>query len=129
VQDPLASHRHLAYRAVAWQAATALIAGAVAGIVAGTDAGIAAGLGALSLALANAVHAWLALGGGVQAAGVAFARLLLGTLAKWLIVVAVWWGAIEVVGKAPLAALCGLLAASLAHPLVVLLGTKVKRER
>lgn len=107
----------------------ALLAGAVAGVVAGTEAGLASGIGALSLALANAVQAQLALGGGVQAAGVAFARLLFGTLAKWLIVVVVWWGAIAVIGKAPLAALCGLFAASMVYPLVVLLGTKVKRER
>ena len=81
------------------------------------------------MALANAVHAQFALGGGVQSPGAAFARLLLGTLGKWLVVVVVWWGAIEVIGKAPLAALCGLFAASLVHPLVVLLDTKVKRER
>jgi hypothetical protein len=50
-------------------------------------------------------------------------------LAKWLVVIAVWWGAIAIIGKAPIAAVAGLLAALLVHPLVVLLGTKVKRER
>jgi hypothetical protein len=129
VRDPLSSHRRLAFRAVAWQFAIALLAGIVAGVVAGRIAGIAAAIGAMSLALANAAQAQLALGGGVQPAGAALARLVLGTLLKWLVVIVVWWGAIAVIGKAPLAALCGLFAAWLAHPLVFLHGTKVKRER
>jgi len=106
-----------------------VLAGTVAWAVAGRNAGLAASIGAISMALANAAQAQLALGGGVQAPGAAFARLVLGTLAKWLVVVAVWWSAIAVVGKAPLAAICGLLAAALVHPLVVLHGSRVKRER
>jgi hypothetical protein len=129
VQDHLGSHRRLAFRAVAFQAATAVLAGLVAWLVAGRIAGLAAVIGAMSMALANAAQAQLALGGGVQVPGAAFARLLLGTLAKWLVVVAVWWGAIAVVGKAPLAALAGLLAAAVVHPLVVLFGSRMKRER
>ena len=81
------------------------------------------------MAVANALQAQVALGGGVLPPSAAFARLLLGTLVKWFVVVAVWWSSIGVIGKAPLAALCGLFAASLAYPLVVYLGTKVKRER
>jgi hypothetical protein len=107
----------------------ALLAGAVASASAGRNAGFAAVIGAASVALASAVQAQLALGGGIASPGVAFARLLLGTLAKWLVVIAVWWGAIAIIGKAPIAAVAGLLAALLVHPLVVLLGTKVKRER
>jgi hypothetical protein len=129
VQDHLGSHRRLAFRAAAVQAAVALLAGAVASASAGRIAGFAAAIGAASVALASVVQAQLALGGGIAPPGVAFARLLLGTLAKWLVIVAVWWGAIAIVGKAPIAAVAGLLAALLAHPLVVLLGTKVKRER
>jgi hypothetical protein len=129
VQDHLGSHRRLAFRAVAVQAAVALLAGAVATATAGRIAGLAAAIGAASVALASAVQAQLALGGGIAPPSVAFARLLLGTLAKWLVVVAVWWGAIAIIGKAPIAAVAGLLAALLVHPLVVLLGTKVKRER
>jgi hypothetical protein len=129
VQDHLGSHRRLAFRAAAVQAAVALLAGAIASASAGRIAGFAAAIGAASVALASVVQAQLALGGGIAPPGVAFARLLLGTLAKWLVIVAVWWGAIAIVGKAPIAAVAGLLAALLAHPLVVLLGTKVKRER
>lgn len=129
MHDHLRRHRRLAFRAVALQAAVALVAGATAAICVGSDAGWAAVIGAISIALANAVQAQLALSGGVQSPGSAFARLLFGTLAKWVVVVAVWWGAIGVVGKAPLWALAGLSAALLMHPLLVLLDTKVKRER
>jgi hypothetical protein len=129
VHDHLRRHRRLAFRAVAIQAAVTLVAGATAAACAGSNAGWAAGIGAVSIALATAVQAQLALAGGVQSPGSAFARLLLGTLAKWVVVVAVWWGAIGVVGKAPVWALAGLSAALLVHPLTVLLDTKVKRER
>lgn len=90
---------------------------------------MAAAIGAGSVTVANALQARLALGGGVQPPSAAFLRLLLGTLVKWFVVVAVWWSSIAVVGKAPLAAIVGLFAASLAHPLVIHFGTKVKRER
>jgi hypothetical protein len=129
VHDHLRSHRRLAFRAVATQAAVALLAGATAAMVAGRIAGLAAGIGAASMTLASAVQAQLALGGGVQSPGAAFSRLLLGTLGKWLVVVVVWWGAMGVIGKAPAWALGGFFAALLVHPLVVLLDTKVKRER
>ena len=129
MQDHLGSHRRLAFRAVAVQSAVALLAGAVAPAPAGRIAGLAAAIGAASVALASAVQAQLALGDGIAPPSVAFARLLLGTLAKWLVVVAVWWGAIAIIGKAPIAAVAGLLAALLVHPLVFILGTKVKRER
>lgn len=129
VQDHLGSNRRLAFRAVAFQAAAALLAGLVAGALAGRIAGFAACIGGTSMALANAAQAHIALGGGVQVPGAAFARLLLGTLVKWFVVVAVWWGAIAVVGAAPLSALGGLLAAAVVHPLVVFHGSRVKRER
>ena len=129
MQDHLGSHRRLAYRAVAWQALVALVAAAVAFAFSGRTAGMAAAIGAGSVAAANALQARIALGGGVQAPSAAFVRLLLGTLLKWLVVVAVLWSTIPVVGKAPLATILGLLAASLAHSLVVSFGTKVKRER
>ena len=129
VQDHLGSNRRLAFRAVAFQAAVAVLAGLVAGALAGRIAGLAACIGAASMALANAAQTQIALGGGVQVPGAAFARLLLGTLAKWLVVVAVWWGAIAIVGAAPVPAIGGLLAAALVHPLVVFLGSRMKRER
>jgi ATP synthase protein I len=129
VPDHLGSHRRLAYRAAIAQTGVALAAGIAATASSGRIAGLAAGIGAMSIALAGAVQAFVALGGGIQAPGSAFARLLLGTLAKWLVVAAVWWGAIGIIGKAPFAAVAGLLAAMVTHPLVVLLGTKVKRER
>jgi hypothetical protein len=129
VQDHLTRQRRIAFLAAGCQGLLAILAGSVAWMLAGKDAGRSAGIGAASLALASAAQAQMALGGGVQPPGAAFARLLLGTLAKWFVVVVVWWGAIAVIGKAPLAAVCGLLAASLVQPLVVLLGTKVKRER
>jgi hypothetical protein len=129
VRDHLGSHRRLAYRAVACQALVALVVAAMAGAVSGRTAGMAAAIGAGSVTVANALQARLALGGGVQPPSAAFLRLLLGTLVKWFVVVAVWWSSLAVVGNAPLAALAGLFAASLAHPLVIHFGTKVKRER
>ena len=114
---------------MACQALVAVAAAAIAGAVWGATAGLAAAIGAGSMAVANALQAQLALGGRVQPPGAAFLRLVLGTMLKWLVVFAVWWSSIGVIGKAPLAAIAGLLAATLAHPLVVYFGTKVKRER
>lgn len=127
--DHLSANREIAFRAVAWQALVSALAGAVAWGLAGMIPGLAALIGGSSLAIANAAAAQLSLGGGVQAPRVAYARLLLGTIFKWVLVVGVWLGAMAVLKKAPLAAILGLLAAMVAHPVAILFAAKVKRER
>ncbi|HMB56142.1 MAG TPA: hypothetical protein VKM35_02925 [Arenimonas sp.] len=107
----------------------AMFAGLAAWLFAGPGAGVAAAIGGSSIALGNAVMAHFSLGGGVLAPRVAFARLLLGAIFKWALVVLVWWGAMAVLKKAPLAALFGLLAAMAIHPIAIIFGAKVKRER
>ena len=97
--------------------------------LAGANSGLAALIGGSSLALANAAAAQLSLGGGVQTPRAAYARLLLGTIFKWLLVVGVWLVAMAVLKKAPLAAILGLLAAAVAHPVAIIFAAKVKRER
>jgi hypothetical protein len=79
----------LALRAVAFQAA-ATLATAAACMTIGPRAALAA------LAVGSLVAAWGAFGGGVSGGGVALARLLLGTAAKWLVVMAGLYLAIAV---------------------------------
>lgn len=129
VPDHLKTSRELAFRAVWWQAAVALLSGLMAWALAGADAGVAAAVGASSLVLGNAAMAQMSLGGGILPPRGAYARLLIGAILKWLLVFGVWVGAMAVLKKAPLAALLGLLATMAVHPIVIIFGAKVKRER
>jgi len=129
VPDHLKTSRELAFRAVRWQTAAALLSGLAGWAVTGADAGLAASIGGFSLVLGNAAMAQMSLGGGIQPPRGAFARLLIGAILKWLLVVGVWVGAMAVLKKAPLAALLGLLATMAVHPIAIIFGAKVKRER
>lgn len=112
MHDPIATSRRSALRAVAVQAAAvALVATGFA--LAGLREALAAALGGGALALGNALAAWLALDG-IVPARVAFARLLLGVLAKWCVVVAVFVVALEAWRLPPLPMLAGLAAGMLA---------------
>ena len=51
---------------------------------------LAAALGGAAMAGGNAAAAAIALSGGIQRAPMAFARLLFGVMAKWLVVVVVF---------------------------------------
>lgn len=107
----------LALRAVAFQAA-ATLATAAACMTIGPRAALAALAGGGALALGSLVAAWGAFGGGVSGGGVALARLLLGTLAKWVVValglflaIAVWkLPAVPVLAGAAMAAAAFLVS-------------------
>lgn len=116
MHDPLNAGRRLASRAIAWQVgATALAALAFSTHSAPWALGAAMGGGAVVAgALASA---WLALGGGIQTAGPAMARLLLGVVAKWLVVFVVLVSGLAGLGLPPLPMLAGVLAATLAYVL------------
>jgi hypothetical protein len=127
--DHLSANREIAFRAAAWQALVSALAGLAAWGLAGADAGVAVGVGGGSIALANAVATQLCLGVGIRTPGAAYARLLLGTVVKWGLVVGVWLLAMTVLQKAPLAAMLGLLAAMAVYPIAIFFAAKVKRER
>lgn len=81
----------------------------------GVKPALAAGSGGGAMAAGNAIAAWVAFGGGIQRAGAAYARLLLGVMAKWLVVLAGFGFALAVLHLPPLPALCGLVVSALAY--------------
>lgn len=127
MHDPVAAGRRSAHRALAVQAAVAALV-ALAFLPRGPNEAIAAAVGGGAMLVGNALAAGLALGGGIQPARAAFARLLLGTLAKWLAVVGVLAVAFGTWRMTPLPVLAGLLAGLLAYLVGLNLG-RVKRER
>lgn len=127
MHDPVAAGRRSAHRALALQAGVAALV-ALAFVAQGLQQALSAAIGGGALLLGNALAAGLALGGGIQSARAAFARLLLGTLGKWAVVMgvlAVGFGAWRL---PPLPALVGVVAGLLAYLVGLNLG-RVKRER
>lgn len=113
VHDPIAAGRRAALRAVAIQAGTvALVAAAF--LTQGPADALAALLGGWSLAAGNGVSALLSLHG-IVPAGVALARLVLGTLAKWCVTLAVLALALAAWHLPPLPLLVGLAAGLAAY--------------
>ena len=110
----------LARRAAAFQGA-ATLATALACLLSGRDAALGALAGGAAMTLGSLVAAWGTFAGGVAGAGVALGRLLLGTAAKWILVVvglylaiAVWQlPAVPVLAGAAMAAAAFLLSAKL----------------
>lgn len=85
MSNPVAAARRLAQRAVVWQAvATVLLA--LAFLARGLPWLLAASAGGGAVILGGWAAARVALGGGVSPAGIVFARLLVGLVLKWLLV-------------------------------------------
>ena len=126
MHDPIATGRRAALRAVAIQAIVALLVAAGMLLSAGLEQGLAAAAGGIAMLAGNALAAMVALGGGIQPASAAFARLMLGTLGKWVVVMAVLAVALGVFGLPALSTLVGLAAGMLAY-LLALHGTKSTR--
>ena len=126
MHDPIATGRRAALRAVAVQAIVALLVAAGMLLSAGLEQGLAAAAGGIAMLAGNALAAMVALGGGIQPASAAFARLMLGTRGKWVVVMAVLAVALGVVGLPALPTLVGLAAGMLAY-LLALHGTKSTR--
>ena len=114
MHDPVAAGRQTALRAIGFQAVVAGLL-AVAFLAQGLDAALAAATGGAALVLGHLVATTLALGGGIQPARAAFARLLLGIAGKWLVVVAILAVALGAWRLPPLPMLGGLVAGLLAY--------------
>ncbi|MDQ3287294.1 MAG: hypothetical protein M3Q42_03355 [Pseudomonadota bacterium] len=127
MHDPVAAGRRSAYRALAFQATVAALV-ALAFAVQGQQQAMSAAAGGGALLLGNALAAAVALGGGIQSARAAFARLLLGTLGKWVVVMAVLAVGFGAWHLPPLPALVGVVAGLLAYLVGLNLG-RVMRER
>jgi len=115
VHDPVAAGRHTALRAIGFQAVVVLPVAAAAWLLQGPRAALAAATGGAALVLGHLVATALALGGGIQPARAAFARLLLGIAGKWLVVAAVVVVASGAWRLPPLPLLAGLVAGLLAY--------------
>ena len=113
VHDPLSAGRRLASRTIAWQSVAAVLV-AAAFIVESTPAALAAAMGGLAVVAGSAVSALIALGGGVQPAGMAMGRLLAGLMLKWFVVLAILGFGLAGLRLTPLPMLVGVLAATLA---------------
>ena len=92
---------------------TAIVA--VAFFVLGSRHALAAALGGAAMAGGNAAAAAVALSGGVQRAPAAFARLLAGVMAKWVVVLAMFGLVLGAWQLPPLPAFAGLAASTLAY--------------
>jgi F0F1-type ATP synthase assembly protein I len=113
VSNPLAAGRRLARRAIAWQAvATALVA--LAFLAKGLPSVLAVLAGGGAVTLAAWLSALVALGGGVSPAGTAFARLLMGMVLKWLLVLVAIVIALGLFRLPGLPLMAGVIAATLA---------------
>ena len=108
-----AAGRRLARRAVALQGAVVL-ATALACLLSGRQAAYGALAGGAAMNLGSAIAAWGAFGGGVEGAGMALGRLLLGTAAKWVVVAVGLYLAIAAWHLPALPVLAGTAMAALA---------------
>ena len=86
VQNSTAASWQVALRVMAVQAIAVLATAAVC-LANGSSAALAALSGGGALVLGSLVAAWGAFAGGIAGAGTALGRLLLGLLAKWLVVI------------------------------------------
>ena len=115
-------------RAVAIQAVVALLVALLFLAVAGPRQGLAAAAGGIAMLAGNGLAAAVALGGGIQPAGAAFTRLLLGMLGKWVVALVVVAVALGPLRLPPLPLLAGLAAGMLAYLLAVQMNTQ-RRQR
>lgn len=120
VHDPLSAGRRLASRATAWQAGAAALV-ALAFLPFGAPSALAAAVGGGAIVAGGVVALLMALGGGIQPAGMAMGRLLAGVMLKWVVVFAVLTLGLAGFKLPPLPMLVGVLAATLAFVLANLL--------
>jgi F0F1-type ATP synthase assembly protein I len=111
VLNSVAAGRRLAQRTAAVQAAVTL-ATALVCLLSGRDAALGELVGCGSMTLGGLAPAWSAFGGGVEGAGMALGRLLLGLAAKWVIVIVGIFLAIGIWHLPPMAVLAGTAVAA-----------------
>ena len=109
-----AAGRRLAQRVATVQVVAVLLA-ALACLLIGPRAALAVGLGGGSVALGNWLASRLALKSQAPGAGEALAGVLLGTAAKWVLVLGTAWVAVAVYRLPPAALLGGFVVAVLAQ--------------
>lgn len=115
--------RQLAQRATAWQAVVSVLVALAWLTITPTDA-LGALVGGLGITAGSWAAAKVALGGGVSPAGGAFARLMMGTAIKWVVVVLVLMAALAGFGLPGLAVVSGVLGATLGMVLAHVIGQK-----
>ena len=113
---------------MAIQAGVALLVALVALVAVGPRQGLAAAAGGIAMLAGNGLAVAVALGGGIQPAGAAFARLLLGTLGKWVVALAVIVVALGPLRLPPLPLLAELGAGMAAYLLALDFRTQ-RRQR
>jgi F0F1-type ATP synthase assembly protein I len=117
VHDPIAAGRRAATHAIAVQIAVVAVVAALF-LVQGPRHALAAATGGVAMVLGNAMAATFSLAG-ISPAGIAFGRLLLGTMAKWLVAIAVLALALGLWRLPPLPVIAGLAAGLLAYLLAL----------
>lgn len=116
--DPLAAGPRLVRRTVTRQG-IAVAALALALLMKGADWSMAAVAGGAAIIAGGALYGALALGGGIAPAAGALMRLVLGLLAKWIVVVAALFLAIAVAKLPPLGVIGGVVVALVAQVLAM----------
>jgi len=113
----MAANRRLALRAIAIQAAVAILV-AIAFLAQGDKAAIAAGVGGGAVVLGSIFLAWRSLSASAPSAGMAFAALLVGIVMKWVVVLGALYLALARFGLPPLPLLAGLVSTTAAFLLI-----------
>ncbi len=116
--DPLAAGPRLVRRTVTRQG-IAVAALALALLAKGSAWALGAVAGGGAIIVGGALYGALALGGGIAPAVGALARLVLGLLAKWFVVIATLSVAIAVAKLPPLAVIGGVVVALVAQVLAL----------
>ena len=119
--NSVAAGRRQAGRAIAWQVGATLLV-ALACLWQGLAWSAAELLGGGAVVLAGGLSARIALGGGVDTAVPALARLVAGVVAKWLLLVVVLALGMLVLGLPPLPMLAAAVVVLLAQVVALALG-------
>lgn len=119
--NSVAAGRRQAGRAIAWQVAATLLV-ALAWLWQGLHASVAALAGGGTVVLAGWLSARIALGGGIDAAAPALARLVAAMLAKWLVLLAALVVGVLAFGLPPLPMLVAAVVVLLAQVVSLALG-------
>jgi len=113
VLNTVQAGRRLARRAVVSQAVATLLASLVC-LTFGPEAALGAFVGGAAIAIGSAIAGGFTFAGGVSGAGAIFARLLLGTAAKWMLAIVAMYVAIAVFDWPAIAVLVGMASAAAA---------------
>lgn len=116
--NPLAAGSRLVRRSITWQVIAVAVL-ALALLAKGPAWALAAVAGGAAVTAGGALYGVLALGGGIAPATGALARMVLGLLAKWVVVVAVLFFAIAVARLPPFAVIGGVIVALVAQVLAM----------